>query len=352
MIKINTTKPIILILFSLLIFNTELYCNTGTGAGSKKSWLGDLVNSIDIKSFVKKLSIEPKLKICNISNMHQSLIGVVVHHQDMFLFTENVREKGYVRLFDTNILSKKGNSKFKELGKILGKGTNDKRKGYTYINLFEIPFFSTIVDSIGLDGYICAHPKKRTFFYSTSIDPTAVDYIQYYMLIDALSCYTTPGILSMIIDCVAYEGYAKSDKWYSGMGKYFGNTIDIFEHSFGCSGGLAVGATNHTKSQIVNGAISSITELKIMARTGYVIQQSKNSLLNTGDVECSQKPGPFIKTEFTPQMIEPVASKQFEIGQTPADWAEFKNDHSTRGDTVILWWVNKDFVSMSGKCSW
>lgn len=333
----------IVLSFSLL-FSTQLF---------SKSWLDKAATSLDIQGFVKTFEIEPQIKICNIDDIDDSLIGLKVHHQDLFLFTENVRDKGYVRLFDSYIKEKKKNGVMSEIGKILGKGTNTKKSGKTYINMFEIPFFSAIADSIGLDGYGCFHPKGKAFFYSTSVDPTAVDYIQYFQLLDAVSMYTLPGIFSMIIDCVAYEGYAKSNSWHSGAGLYFANTIDIFDHSFGCSGGVTLGAENQSNSQLVNGVMSSITELKIMARTGLVIQQSKNSLLNKGiDVECSQNPGPFIKTEFTPQMIEPVASKQFQVGQTPAEWAEFKNDHSTRGDTVVLWWVNKDFVSMSGKCSW
>ena len=62
--------------------------------------------------------------------------------------------------------------------------------------------------------------------------------------------------------------------------------------------------------------------------------------------------GPLIKTEFAPQLLQPVVSKQFEFGESPSQWAAFKDDQSTGGNVAIAWWVRKDFVAYAGKCIW
>lgn len=318
-----------------------------------KTWLSDLASVVDVNAFVKSLAFEAKLTNCHVSKMNDSLIGVELHHQDLFLFTESTRKKGYVSFMDTDILqSNNDDSQFGDLGDILGTGTNRKKSGKQYINVLELPVLGMMTEALGLDGIACFHPTKKVFFYSTSIDPTATDFVQYKMLLDVMSLYTINGIMSMIFDCIAYEGYSKISNKTSSSAKYLENTIDAFPHSFGCTGGMALGAANHSVSPLVNGLIGSITELKILARTGYVIMQSKRSILSSEKVTCSQVPGPFIKTEFVPQMIKPVASKQFELGITPAEWASFRDDQSTKGDTVIAWWVRKDFIAFSGKCAW
>lgn len=318
-----------------------------------KTWLDTLGNTIDIDAFTRSIKFGTNIKVCSIDDVHDSLVGVYLHHQDLFMFTESVREKGYVAFMDTNILQNDSNSSsFGDLGKILGTGDNRSKSGKQYLNMVQLPIIGMITKSLSLDGLACFHPESSFFFYASSIDPTAVDYIQYLALIDTMSLFTTNGIMSMIVDCLAYEGYSLIPNT-STASKYFAKVIDVYPHSFGCNGGVTLAASNQSKSPLVNGLTSSASLLKIMARTGTVIKQSKISVLNLSkDVTCEQYSGPFIKTEFTPQMLQPVPTREFELGVTPAEWASFKDDQSTTGDTAIAWWVNKDFVAYSGSCSW
>jgi len=332
----------------ILLLSSSLYSN------SKKNWINEIATSVDVDSFVKSIKFETQLRTCKIDDIHDSLIGVELHHMDLFMFTETVREKGYVMFMQTNILdSASSDDSLGGIGKILGMGNNRKKKGKQYINMVQIPIFGLLTESLGLDGIACFHPKSKFFFYSSAIDPTSVDYIQYMVLIDTMSLFNINGIMSMIIDCVAYEGYNALGDKNSEAAKYFENVIDTYQHSLGCTGGISLGASNQSKSPLVNGMVTSASLLKIMSRTGVVLMQSKTSLLNKGrDVTCSQFSGPFIKSQYVPQMILPISSKMFELGSTPAQWAEFKDDQSTQGDTAIAWWVRKDFVAYSGTCVW
>lgn len=317
-----------------------------------ETWIEKVPESIDLNKFTKSLKFGTNLRVCKIDDVHDSLVGVDIHHQDLFMFTENVRKKGEVMFMDTNILQGKAGNGFGALGLILGTGSNRNKDGRIYVNMVQIPILGIVTEALGLDGIACFHPKNKFFFYSSAIDPTAVDYMQYYALIDAVSLFTTNGIMSMIIDCLASETYSKVSTT-STVGKYSANIIDSFPHSYGCNGGVTLGSANHSKSPLVNGLISSASTLKILSRTGYVIMQSKNSILNgQRDVSCKQLKGPFIKSQFTPQQLVPVVTKQFVLGTTPAEWAAFRDNQSSKGDTVYAWWVDKDFVAYSGTCVW
>lgn len=342
---------------TILLFLLSTIQSLNSAEVKKKSWVVDLAETIDINAFVRNLKFEAELKVCKIDDAHDSLVGVELHHMDIFIFTETVREKGYVIMMQSNILEKKksesGGATNTGLGKIMGMGSNRGKKGTHYINMAHLPIMGMLTESLGLDGIACFHPKQKFFFYASSIDPTAVDYMQYLILIDTLQMFNINGILSMIVDCVAYEGYSLLNDKSTNSSKYFTSVIDSYQHSFGCSGAVAIGGDNQSSSPLVNGMMTSATLLKIMSRNGYSIQQSKRSLLNKGrDVTCGQLKGPFIKSQFTPQMMLPVASKVFEMGSTPAKSVSFKDDQSTQGDTAMAWWVRKDFISYSGTCSW
>ena len=326
-----------------------LYSPLNAAQLKNKSWIGDLITSIDINAFVKSFKFDAKFKTCG-HKLHDSLVGVVLHHTDLFLFSESVREKGWVVLFQSNIL---GKSKFSSLKSIMGTGTNRGTSGSQYVNIIELPILGMITKSLGLDGIACFHPSGKFFFYSSAIDPTGKDYMQYEMLLDEANMFTTNGILSMIVDCVASEAYAKMSNKQSKVAQFTSDTIDMYRYSWGCNGGITLGSTNQSAAPLVNGMIQALTTINILSRTGFVIMESKNSILTKGrNVGCTQLRGPMIKSEFAPQLLQPIASKQFELGQSPSEWASFKDNHTTGGDTVIAWWVRKDFVAYAGKCIW
>ena len=325
----------------MFLLNSSLYSD---------SWIPKLTKDLDVSAMVKSFKFEAQLKTCGVNDAHDSLVGVVMHHLDLFTFTEAVRKKGFVIYMDMNIL---GDGAYGKIGKIIGMGDNRGKKGSQYINLVQIPILAFITDSLGLDGLACFHPKDKFFFYSSSIDPTAVDYVQYFMLLDTLKMLTINGIMSMVVDCMSYESYAQVDKQGS-TAKYLEKMIDVYRYSYGCNGGVSPGATNQSASPLVNGMIEAITVMDIMSRTGFVIQQSKHSVLNKpgSDITCNQGPGLFIKSEFVPQLLQPVPSTTFELGETPGQWAAFKDNQTTQGDTVFAWWVRKDFTAFAGHCSW
>ena len=313
------------------------------------SWLPKLATDLDINAFVKSFKFDTKVKNCGIDDIHDSVIGIEMSHLDLFMFTETVREKGFVIYMDSNILGKKTG---KARG-IIGEGSNRGQEGSQYVNMVQLPILGLISGALGFDGIACFHPSDKIFFYSSAVDPTSADYIQFYMLMDSLKMYTINGIMSMIADCMSYQSYKYVDK--SGTtAKYLSMIIDSYNHSFGCNGGIASGNSNQSASPLVNGLIQSATTMKIMARTGVVIKQTKRSLLNPmgSDVTCNQSKGPFIKTEFLPQMLQPISTATFEMGETPAKWAAFRDNQTTRGNTAIGWWVRKDFTAFAGHCTW
>jgi len=325
----------------MFLLNNSLY---------SESWLPKLAEDLDVDALVKSFRFDTKLKNCGVDDIHDSLVGVEMSHLDLFMFTETVRKKGYVIYMDTNILD---DSTTGALGKIMGMGNNRDKEGKQYVNMVQIPVISFITESLGLDGLACFHPKEKFFFYSSSIDPTSVDYVQYYMLLDTLKMFNINGIMAMVIDCMSYEGYKYVDKQGTSA-KYLSKIIDSYSHAFGCSGGISLGASNQSSSPLVNGMIQSATLLKILSRTGVVLMQTKNSMLNPpgSDVTCNQEKGPFIKTQYLPQMLQPVSSSTFELGETPAQWASFKDDQSTLGNTAVAWWVRKNFTAFAGHCTW
>lgn len=318
---------------------------------AQRNWLNDIFTDVDVDAFVDSLKFDAKLVRCG-SGVHDSLIGVILHHQDLFMFTETVRKKGRVIFMDTNILGKSYKDNFKS---IAGMGTNRNSDGSQYVNIVYLPILGMITESLGLDGIACFHPQAKFFFSSTSVDPTAADYMQYSLLVDQLQIYTINGILSMIIDCVASEGYALLGNKQSSSAKFLAKTIDTFTYSHGCNGAVSLGATNHNPSPLVNGLNSALTYISILNRIGLVMQ-TRRSILGVPSsgkpFECTQHKGPLIKTELAPQLLMPVVSSQFELGQDAASWAAFRDDQSTAGDTVIAWWVRKDFVSFAGTCIW
>lgn len=295
------------------------------------------------------MEIVGEIKTCKPVNTKDGLIGVVVRHTDVFIFTETTREKGYLLMMNKNVKGKHGAKK-----SLIDRYGLNNPMGFQYVNLIEFPILGMVAKSLNEDGLFCFHPATKVSFYFSWLDPSAVDYIKVKMMADVVRTLTIEGMMASAIDCVAATSFQriKIGKKYNTMGIAATKVMDSFSYCTGCSGIMSIGNTNQSASSLVNGAQIGFTQLKERAYYSLV-QQTKNSPLNMKpDIECSSQEGPVIKSQFVPQIIRPVVGKKFEVGTTPAEWGTFKNDGSTKGDTVFAWWMRREIVAFASRCSW
>ncbi|MHC3995644.1 hypothetical protein ACXWTF_12540 [Thiomicrolovo sp. ZZH C-3] len=333
----------------LLLVGTTLMANPSTSRGG---WISTMFSDLAFDYFVRSFEILPELKVCKPSSVEDGLFGVRIRHSDVFLFTETVREKGYTQALDTNILGDTAGGSSTALKYM---GTNGEKEGSQYVNALELPFIGMAAKKLSETGLFCFHPGTKTSFYFSWMDPTSTDYMKAKVMPELALLMNIPGIASEVLDCVATTTYSALP-WgskYSSVGKASARVIDMMHHTIGCDGVKSLGNANLSESPLVNSFIISNTALYEMARYGVMVKQSKSSVLNEGrDVECGAKAGPIIKTQFVPQLIRPVPGYVFENGASPAEWAAFKNDATTAGDTVFGWWVRKEFVAFAARCVW
>lgn len=330
-------------LISMAISITSLF------AEADPQWVGTLAEDLEFSNFFKSMEVLPELKTCKPSGSDDGLFGVIVRHTDIFLFTETVREKGYLMMIDTNIKGKSGGKT-----SLIDSFGDNGEEGSQYVNLIELPVLALIGKKIDSGGFFCFHPTTASSFYFSFLDPSAVDYIKVKMMVDVVQSLTVTGMIASALDCLAattLDAVPFGSK-YNAIGKVAFRAIDFFTYSTGCNGIVSVGPTNQSESPLVNGRLIGFTQLK--ERSYYsLVKQTKRSVLNKGsDVECSSKVGPLIKSQFISQLIRPVPGKMYEVGATPAAWGTFKNDGSTAGDTVFAWWMRREIVGFAHSCSW
>lgn len=311
------------------------------------SVLEDLFRVIDGQYIWRNFKVEPEVKWCKPKNAITKIPGIKAHLIEPNIISELVRE--YLR-FEFLQLNVGGSYDFLKMGKV------NENQGAAYIHMFRFPILGKILEK-ATNGFICFEQGSLSVLALSEFDPSSWNSILRLQIIPVLEMFLNPeAAMYGVASCVAGTTLNQtSPSTRTGdTGKTLRAVIDEVHYNVGCNGMKPVGAHINTQNPLSSSLDIAMAQIDMLSMDTYMLPQTVESILNgySEDIYCKPNIGmlPMINSQYQAQLLRPRLGKPFVSSSTPAQWASFKNDGTTQGNSVFFIWQRRDFAMGAYAC--
>lgn len=312
------------------------------------SVLEDLARVIDGQYIWQNFKIEPKVKWCKPKNALTKVPGIVAHIVEPNIIAEMTRE--YLRL-EFLQLDLGGKFHFAQMGKV------NENQGAAYSHMFRFPILGKILKK-ATNGFICFEQGSLAVLSLSEFDPSAWNSVLRLQVIPTLKMFLNPeSVLYGVSSCVSGIAldHMSPDSRVGDTGDSLRTIIDTVYYNVGCNGMKTVGAHITTNNPFSSALTVSMAQIDMLSADTYFLPQTVVSTLNGWNDELYCKPNigllPMINSQYQSQLLRPRMGKPFISSTTPAEWASFKNDGTTQGNSVFFIWQKRDFAMGAYACA-
>jgi hypothetical protein len=312
------------------------------------SVLEDLGRVIDGQYIWRSFKVEPKVKWCKPKTALTKVPGIVAHIIEPNIIAELTRE--YLRL-EFLQLDLGGSFKFARMGKV------NEDQGAAYSHMFRFPILGKILKK-ATNGFICFEQGSLSVLSLSEFDPSAWNSILRLQVIPTLRMLLNPeAVFYGVASCasgVALNHMSPSSR-VGKTGDALRSVIDTIYYNNGCNGMKTVGAHITTNNPFTSALNISMAQIDMVTMDTYMLPQTVLSIVNGWDDDLYCKPNigmnQMINSQYQAQLLRPRLGKPFITASTPAEWASFKNDGTTQGNSVFFIWQKRDFAMGAYACS-
>lgn len=305
------------------------------------SVLEDLTRIIDGQYVWRNFKVEAKVQWCKPQDALTKLPGVIAHIIEPNILTELVRE--YLRL-EFLQMDVGGKYHFLKMGKV------NENEGAAYHHMFRFPILGKILKK-ATQGFICLDQGSLSVLGLSEFDPSSWNSILRLQVIPTLKMFLNPeAAMYGVASCVSGTAlnHLSPSTRAGGTGKALRAVIDTIHYNVGCNGMKVVGAHINTHNPLSSALDISMSQLDMMSSDTHLLAQTVESVVNgyNDDIYCKPfyGPLPMINSQYEAQLLRPRLGKPFITSSTPAEWASFKNDGTTQGNSVFFIWQRRDFA--------